>query len=161
MMNRFTKENFRTMLWKNGGGVTTELLRISENNDDFLFRISIAQVNSNGPFSIFPGIDRHLLILEGNGCILNNHLRLTKESPVYFFQGEENIICHLIDGEIRDFNVMIKRGWRNARVEKGFFSTYTGKEITYIFLTKSFELIEIENESISFPEQECIIVSVI
>lgn len=164
-MKHFTKENFRTMSWKNGGGVTTELLRISDhtsdNPEDFLLRISMAQVKSDGPFSLYPGVDRHLLILEGNGCILNHQIRLTRNSQVYFFQGEENIDCNLIDGEISDFNVMVKRGWRNVKVERGIFSTYSGNELTYVFLAKSYELIEIENESVSFPEQECIIVSII
>ena len=61
--------NYRRMKWKNGGGETTEIALFPENAglNDFDWRISMARVESAGPFSLFPGVDRTLSILEGEG----------------------------------------------------------------------------------------------
>ncbi len=55
--------------WKNGGGVTFDVLSFPENAtlDTFAWRISIAEVASDGPFSRFEGIDRSTAILRGEG----------------------------------------------------------------------------------------------
>ena len=62
-------ENYRRMPWKNGGGETTEIavFPAGAGLDDFDWRVSMARVESSGPFSVFPGIDRTLAILEGEG----------------------------------------------------------------------------------------------
>ena len=52
------------MPWKNGGGVTSELAR-SPQADEFDWRLSVAEVATDGPFSQFPGIDRLLVLLSG------------------------------------------------------------------------------------------------
>ena len=51
------------MPWRNGGGVTWEIARSPDGpkDDDFDWRISIAEVAAGGPFSAFPGIDRVLV----------------------------------------------------------------------------------------------------
>lgn len=61
------------MPWKNGGGVTRELVKLPHPTDParFLARLSIATVATSGPFSAFPGIDRTLLMLEGRGMRLS------------------------------------------------------------------------------------------
>jgi environmental stress-induced protein Ves len=62
----------RTTAWKNGGGSTTEIAVAppGASLDDFDWRISMARVASDGPFSEFPGIDRTLAIVKGNGMSL-------------------------------------------------------------------------------------------
>lgn len=119
MITKFDKSSFQIMPWKNGGGSTLELFKISANESDFLFRLSIATVGSNGPFSIFPGIERILLLLEGNGFKLNKksqEIILDKtESPLYF-QGEEEITCELLQGSCRDFNVMTRRDYATSSI---------------------------------------------
>ena len=62
-------ESYRRMPWKNGGGETTEIAVSPEGAglDDFDWRVSMARVESSGPFSLFAGIDRTLAILEGEG----------------------------------------------------------------------------------------------
>ena len=59
--------------WKNGGGSTKQLLisPINAELTEFDYRLSIASIGSNGPFSLFNGIDRQLVILEGNGVELS------------------------------------------------------------------------------------------
>ena len=61
--------NYKVMPWKNGLGSTTEIAIFPANAklDDFDWRVSMAQVTSDGPFSSFPGIDRTLLVIDGAG----------------------------------------------------------------------------------------------
>ena len=60
------------MPWANGGGETTELhSNLQEGSDRMLWRISMADVLSAGPFSHFDGYDRVLVLLEGNGIGLS------------------------------------------------------------------------------------------
>lgn len=99
-------------------GETTELFRLPHlNGVDFLFRLSIAKVGSDGPFSLFPGIDRILMLLEGNGFLLNknsgNELMNQRLKPLSF-TGEEVIDCKLIQGPCRDFNVMTDRNYAHS-----------------------------------------------
>ena len=58
--------------WKNGGGTTAEVAAFPEGSgfETFGWRISMADVASDGPFSLFPGIDRTLIVVEGDGIEL-------------------------------------------------------------------------------------------
>ncbi len=60
------------MPWKNGGGETVEIAVFPEGAGfkDFGWRISLASVASDGPFSAFPGIDRTLTVIDGVGIDL-------------------------------------------------------------------------------------------
>lgn len=95
--------------WKNGGGITQELCKWGE--DPFEFRISVARVSQDGPFSLYPEHDRALVLLEGSLKLFKARETLVLEthSP-YFFSGDEVITSTLINGEVRDFNVIYKKG---------------------------------------------------
>lgn len=113
--------DFKYMPWKNGAGSTLELFKIphAEKADSFYFRLSVARVEKDGPFSIFPGIDRTLICLSGEGFKLNyfkSHTTLKSFDP-YQFNGEQEIFCELLGGPCVDFNVMVDREWGKARVE--------------------------------------------
>lgn len=105
----------KIMIWKNGGGITHEIDRQSNNNnqEDFDWRLSMAEVKyPGGPFSIYPNIDRTLSIIDGQHLTLmiNNQLvHLDKNSPPYSFPGEIPITCQIHEDTIMDFNVMTKR----------------------------------------------------
>ncbi len=84
-------ENHRRMPWKNGGGVTVEIAVHPQGAsvDDFDWRVSMATVASHGPFSIFPGIDRTLSVLEGDGILLDvdgQVSTLTRESTPWLLR---------------------------------------------------------------------------
>ena len=66
-------ENYRRMPWKNGGGETVEIAVSPEGAGlgDFDWRVSMARVEADGLFSVFPGVDRTLSILEGEGMVLD------------------------------------------------------------------------------------------
>jgi environmental stress-induced protein Ves len=111
------RADYRRMRWKNGGGWTTELAVFPESGADatapFDWRISIAEIESDGAFSAFPGCDRHIALLEGVGMELRcddaETLRLDQRLRFVPFAGEAPVFGKLLAGPVRDFNVMTRR----------------------------------------------------
>jgi environmental stress-induced protein Ves len=106
----------RHMPWKNGGGQTIEIAVSPEGAglDDFDWRLSRARVESDGPFSLFPGVDRTLAVLEGEGILLGVEGRipfgLTRDSEPFSFPADVPTHAALISGPITDLNLMTRRG---------------------------------------------------
>lgn len=106
---------YRRVRWKNGLGWTREIVRVPD-NDDWDWRLSIAEIERDAAFSSFPGIDRELVLLRGNGL----HLRFEDGRTVdlmpphgrHRFAGEDGVTGELVDGTTHDFNLM----WRRGRV---------------------------------------------
>jgi hypothetical protein len=98
--------------WKNGGGTTTELAAHAE-GARFLWRVSIADVDRSGPFSDFSGYERTLMMLEGKGMQLTFDAapgaRIERRLRPFVFQGEWKTGCDLLDGPVKDFNLMVDR----------------------------------------------------
>jgi uncharacterized protein len=114
----------RVMPWKNGGGTTTEIAVHPEGAglSDFLWRVSMARVGSDGPFSAFPGVDRTLTILSGEGILLavdgRDAVTLTPASPPFAFPGDAPASATIIGGPVTDLNVMTRRGSLSHRVTR-------------------------------------------
>lgn len=123
--------------WANGGGVTRELLAWPDQGE-WRLRLSVAEIERDGPFSALPGVLRHFAVLSGAGVEL--HLaqgpqRLTPQSPVLAFDGGEAPGCTLLAGATRDLNLMQRGGsgsglvpataeaWHSARALRGVFTT--------------------------------------
>ena len=113
----------RLVPWKNGRGVTRELALWPESarleRGDFDWRISSAPVNAPGPFSLFPGVERTLVVTEGAGLVLAHgdrapRARLRRLEP-YRFAGDWPTTAELPHGAITDLNVMV----REERVRAG------------------------------------------
>ncbi|MCX2699146.1 HutD/Ves family protein [Ochrobactrum chromiisoli] len=105
----------KRMPWKNGGGVTVEIaIHPKEASvDNFDWRISTATVANDGPFSVFPDIDRTLSVLEGNGIVLDVEgveTTLTRDTAPFAFAADASSGARLIAGTITDLNVMTRRG---------------------------------------------------
>jgi environmental stress-induced protein Ves len=106
----------KTTPWKNGGGSTTEVAvaPADASLDDFDWRISMATVASDGPFSNFPGIDRTLVVIKGNGLILTigdaAPVALADTSAPVSLPGDTPTSARLTAGAITDLNVMTRRG---------------------------------------------------
>ncbi|MGQ9371167.1 HutD/Ves family protein [Azospirillum sp. ST 5-10] len=105
----------KRMPWKNGGGETTEVAVFPEGAglDDFGWRVSMARVAQDGPFSVFPGVDRTLSLLAGRAMDLDvdgrgTH-RLTPHAPPLAFPADVPTAARLPDGPILDLNVMTRR----------------------------------------------------
>ena len=102
---------YRAMPWKNGGGVTTEICA-SPPSGVFDWRVSIATVNADGPFSTFTGYERHIMTLSGEGMILDieGHGKFTLEPLRPFsFSGDAKVHGSLLQGAVMDFNLMVRR----------------------------------------------------
>ncbi len=107
----------RRVPWKNGGGVTTELAvePTSGPTSDgrFLWRVSIADVVEAGPFSAFPGYDRLIAVVEGDGMRLSVDgappVERRRLDPAFAFPGEATVWCEPTAGPIRDVNLMLDR----------------------------------------------------
>ena len=99
------------MPWKNGGGVTREIVCLppGAGMNDFDWRVSIAHIASDGPFSAFPGIDRVITLLSGGGVHLlgdDGQVDHPLDTPLapFAFAGEAAIHAHLLAGDCHDFN---------------------------------------------------------
>jgi environmental stress-induced protein Ves len=112
MIFRRTARHF--VPWKNGGGRTAEILAAPAGAgvDDFAWRISTAEVAASGPFSIFPGVQRCLTVLEGGSlrlCFADGvqHEVSPGAAPVYF-PGDVPCACELLGAPVLDLNVMVR-----------------------------------------------------
>jgi hypothetical protein len=116
-MNRhrlLTPADYRRMPWRNGAGRTTEIATHPADAalDAFDWRVSIADVARDGPFSRFEGIDRTIAVIAGAGMRLEGGgqvVELAELHEPYAFSGETGIECTLLGGPVRDFNLMLRR----------------------------------------------------
>lgn len=97
--------------WRNGGGVTHELLAWPASGA-WQVRVSVATIDRSGPFSAFPGVCRAFAVLTGAGVRLglpDGWRTLAPGDAPLHFDGEAAPDCHLIDGPTRDLNLMTQR----------------------------------------------------
>ena len=121
MMRRYVVAELPVTPWKNGGGSTREVAcwPAGAGLDDFDWRVSIACMAAPGPFSRFPGVDRVIALLEGDGAHLRGNgidHRLDVPLQPFAFPGDAAIDCTLLGGASTDFNVMSRRGKLRAEV---------------------------------------------
>lgn len=101
--------------WKNGAGSTTEIAvgPPGAGFDTFDWRISLATIGADGPFSVFPGVDRTLALVDGPGITLDlgadGRFFLSEDDPIVEFRGESSVIAALTGGPTTDINVMTRR----------------------------------------------------
>jgi uncharacterized protein len=110
--------SFKRSPWKNGGGITHEIARDRQGNE-FGWRLSIAAVSSDGPFSLFPGYQRCLTVIAGHGMELTGpemNVNAGLFAPVWF-SGDVAFTCKLIEGPCLDFNVIFNPDIYRAEVE--------------------------------------------
>jgi uncharacterized protein len=106
----------QTVPWKNGGGTATNIIASPEGAgfDAFDWRLSGAHVGRDGPFSIFPDVDRTMLILGGGALALHglepDPVVLTTLSAPFDFPGDVPVSATLPAGPVDDLNIMSHRG---------------------------------------------------
>ena len=104
------REQYKTSSWS--GGTTTELYLYPEDGDyakrEFKIRISSATVEAEeSHFTSLPGIQRNLMILEGEMRLVHNNERAREMKPydIDTFSGGWDTVSY---GKVRDFNLMVQ-----------------------------------------------------
>ena len=120
-MERISLRDLPARPWKNGAGLTREVAvaPAAASMADFDWRISLADVTREAPFSAFPGIDRCIVLLHGEGlrlCFDDRVRRLDEPLEPFAFSGDEAVRAELLGGPSVDFNVMVRRGRWHASV---------------------------------------------
>jgi uncharacterized protein len=121
------------MPWKNGGGLTREVVvhPPGSNLNEFDWRVSIAEVHAGGPFSSFPGVDRQMAVLAGHLRLTiegSETLSLSPDSTPASFAGEERVFAHPVGPAVTDLNVMTRRGRFQARLTRRV--VHTAEQLT-------------------------------
>lgn len=100
--------------WKNGGGTTRNIAAAPDGATlaDFDWRISIADVEADGPFSAFDGVDRVIMLIEGAQMQLEvaGRPHRLERLEAFAFHGEDPTSCRVPSGPTRDVNLMTRRG---------------------------------------------------
>ncbi|MCE9661278.1 MAG: HutD family protein [Burkholderiales bacterium] len=127
--------------WRNGGGVTRELLAWPE-GAGWRVRVSVAEIEADGTFSSFPGVSRWFTVLEGGGVALTidgaEQIRRAGDPPLAF-PGEASVACRLLRGPSRDLNLMLRgaegamlpvtpgEGWSPLSRQCGLYALVAGR----------------------------------
>jgi hypothetical protein len=110
-MRWINQSEFKVMPWRNGLGVTSEIeicpLGSDFSRNPFLWRLSAAHVTAPNQFSQFPGFDRLLTIIDGEGLLLNG--KPLYKGQVLSFSGEDTIQCELLDQAVEDLGLIYNR----------------------------------------------------
>ncbi|MEP6884599.1 MAG: HutD family protein [Gammaproteobacteria bacterium] len=115
--------SFMASPWKNGGGITHEAIRVPANGEVFRWRVSVAHIDTSGPFSQFAAHERKMVLLKGTGIELRfaDGVRksLRQVGELMEFDGANAAHCELLNGPCVDLNLMIlKSGRAVVRVER-------------------------------------------
>ncbi|MFG3041283.1 HutD family protein [Streptomyces sp. NPDC048330] len=121
-MHPFDVETLTAGRWRNGGGATREVVSWPSGAEEFGWRASVADIERDGPFSAFPGVDRTLTLVAGDGVRLTvpgvfDRL-LTRVGEPTAFSGDLALTAELPGGSCRVLNIMARRGRWAAAVER-------------------------------------------
>lgn len=126
--------------WRNGGGTTRELLAGPE-AAAWQWRLSVADIATDGPFSAYPGVARWFAVVEGEGVELAlpaGPRTLRPGDAPLAFDGADAPSCHLLHGPTRDLNLMLRgvsgrmvtatagNAWRPAARHAGLYARVAG-----------------------------------
>lgn len=122
---RILRAEQRVVPWKNGLGTTREVASSPDGagaGDPFVWRVSVASVERSCPFSSFPGLDRTILLVSGEGFALDfggaaPARTLDRPLEPCAFAGEWTTTCRLLGGPVEDLNVMVDRARAAAAVD--------------------------------------------
>ena len=130
-MRLLRSKEYPTQPWKNGGGLTREILVVPEDATPFDWRLSLATIETAGPFSSFADCERTLVLVEGGGVTLDfgSHGRTTLRTPgeSAVFDGAWPTSCALIDGPSSDLNLIVAK--TRARAESRVINLTQSRKI--------------------------------
>jgi len=118
-MRVLLESDYVALPWKNGGGITREILKVPPQGTTFDWRLSLANIDQSGPFSAFDGYHRTLLLVRGAGVELDfgPHGQTTLRAPGQLaeFDGSWPTQCTLLDGSSMDLNLMVSQARAQAQ----------------------------------------------
>ena len=117
IMQLLDPNDYHTAPWRNGGGVTHEIVR-RDGPDGLIWRLSMAEVTTDGPFSFFNNLTRVLTVIDGAGLELispDGEIMALPYQPVRF-SGDLTISSQRIDGAVRDLNLIFDPAKINGSV---------------------------------------------
>ena len=122
-LRRFSLARLASEPWRNGGGTTrTVATGDATPTGEWTWRVSVADITQDGPFSIFPGVDRHLALIEGAGIVLQRRraaaARCAASARSCRSAASMALYARLIDGPVRVWNLMVARDARIGRVHE-------------------------------------------
>jgi len=138
-------------LWKNGGG-TTQSLICWPSPSQWVFRMSVARIDSDGPFSEFMGVERWFAVLRGNGVKLqfpDRRVVLGHKDPALQFSGETACQCSLTRGPTLDFNLMVQGiPAKMARIDRlAYVGNFKSQTTLAIFVVEAGGHIQINQQT--------------
>jgi hypothetical protein len=109
--------------WRNGGGTTQVLLawRAPGSAAAWALRVSVARIETDGPFSAWPGVARHFAVLAGAGLELDwpdRVVHLTPKSEPLAFDGADPPTGRLLGGPSEDLNLMVRADAGRAHLQR-------------------------------------------
>ncbi|MGF1630263.1 MAG: HutD family protein [Kiloniellaceae bacterium] len=121
---RILTSDIKATPWKNGGGVTREIATSPSpsGGGSWGWRVSLAEVAQDGPFSNFPETDRVIAVIDGEGMDLVSPDGATialEPFQAVRISGDEPLSGRLRRGPVRDLNVMVLR--RHFAAEMDFW----------------------------------------
>jgi environmental stress-induced protein Ves len=137
--------------WKNGGG-TTQSLICWPSPSQWVFRMSVARIDSDGPFSEFMGVERWFAVLRGNGVTLqfpDRRVVLGHKDPALQFSGETACQCSLTRGPTLDFNLMVQGiTAKMARIDRlAYVGNFKSQTTLAIFVVEAGGHIQINQQT--------------
>ncbi|TWI55596.1 hypothetical protein IQ22_01522 [Pseudomonas duriflava] len=159
-------KQYPRMRWKNGAGTTLEIACDGGKGlEGFGWRFSIADVGASGGFSAFTGYQRIITVLEGAGMVLavdGKHSRPLRPLDPFAFSGGATVDCTLLDGPIRDFNLiydparfLARLQWLSVRDTVGF---YTSAAVVLVLSLGEAVTVQADAESAVLNTQDCVLI---
>ena len=99
------------MPWANGRGTSYEIASDRNESGEWAWRLAMAPVNEDGPFSRIECVNRSLAVVDGAGMQLSVDRKKLQCLPmqVVRFRGDAITEATLLDGPIMDINLMVRR----------------------------------------------------
>ena len=147
--------------WRNGGGVTRELLAWPD-PQDWVLRVSVADIAASGPFSAYPGVDRWFAVLEGGALRLDtagsdSKVLSASDPELHAFPGDAATHCTTLGPLTRDFNLMARRARARLRQLPLQLSPQleTRAEGAGLFVVHAVELSHLPGGALQLPAMAC------
>ncbi|TCM68027.1 hypothetical protein EC844_1069 [Acinetobacter calcoaceticus] len=164
MIQHLKPHDYLSMPWKNGAGTTMEIARDQQQGlDQIGWRLSIADVQQSGGFSVFQGLQRIISVLKGQGFRLSVDGQLMPDltpHSAYAFSGDAAVYCELIQDPIQDFNLIYDPLQFKARLQWLAINTpqqlYTDADVIFIFNASEQLQLHIGTQAYCLSEYDCV-----